>query len=275
MNCAKCGKELKPGQEYCESCGAVAMAPPPAVYKAGGYSAAPAPQAPPVAPSVESPLYSAAPIRQPSQEVPAAESSIYPAASSAPRPPVVPPVGFPVYSPAESALQPPPVVPPAESTAYSTTSAARPPIPGTPPPSYTGYRAAPAYGAPQYPPYQPGYPMGGPAAYGWGYTVPQPPPAWQPKKLAKKQQDPLADLPFTTTELLSAKQSFTTILLGLIPLIGLVLCMMWRNSDTAPPQKKNMASALLALHGIALALLVVGLAIWVFNLWGALPPGSF
>lgn len=74
-----------------------------------------------------------------------------------------------------------------------------------------------------------------------------------------------APLPKTTGEYL------LILLLGLLPLLGVVLCLLWAFGSRWDKQVQTLARAMLWLHGIALLLAVALLAVWVLFLAGGTP----
>lgn len=62
------------------------------------------------------------------------------------------------------------------------------------------------------------------------------------------------------------------LLLGLFPLVGLVCCLKWAYGEWTPPTRRNLARAMLWLHGAVLVLVITGLAIWVAWLAGVRLP---
>ncbi|MDL2323902.1 hypothetical protein LJC61_01945 [Ruminococcaceae bacterium OttesenSCG-928-A16] len=132
--------------------------------------------------------------------------------------------------------------------------------------------SAPWPQVPQYP--QPGYMPAG-TQPGWGYAPPAALPVWQPKKITKEKQSDVPEVAEGSSLLLTAGQCFATILLGILPVAGLVLCLAWLYGKTGPPQKKNMAKAMLWLHGIALVALLVWLVIWVAGSWAVLSSAAW
>lgn len=72
-------------------------------------------------------------------------------------------------------------------------------------------------------------------------------------------------------EALTVSQCFTTLIIGLIPLVGLLACLLWSWGGSSSVGRQNLAKALLWLHGIFLCLLIGYLILWVFSLAGILP----
>lgn len=70
------------------------------------------------------------------------------------------------------------------------------------------------------------------------------------------------------TKPLSAGQYLGMLLLGLLPFVGLVACLLWAYSATAQPGRRNLARAMLWLHAAALVIAIIALALWVAALAG-------
>ena len=66
--------------------------------------------------------------------------------------------------------------------------------------------------------------------------------------------------------LLSVGELLKTLLLVLLPLAGIVFCLVWAFGKGSPAPKRNLAKAILWLHGILLIMALVGLAVWVLAL---------
>lgn len=71
----------------------------------------------------------------------------------------------------------------------------------------------------------------------------------------------------------STAEYFVFLLFGLLPVIGVILCLVWAFGRWGEPLAP-FARAMLWLHGICLLLLVLLLAIWVLMLAGV-PAGTF
>lgn len=76
---------------------------------------------------------------------------------------------------------------------------------------------------------------------------------------------PLADHPEAAS--LSAVECLRMLLLGLLPGIGLVANLLWAFGDAVATQRRNLALAMLYLHAAVLAVVLLGLLLWVGRLF--------
>lgn len=106
-----------------------------------------------------------------------------------------------------------------------------------------------------------------------------PPVAWQPPSqqpvwypggdASQAQEAPLPDVdeePCGEPSTRSVGETLATLLLGLIPLLGVFICLVLAYGRGAAADTRVLAKAMLWLHGIALALAAAVLVIWVFSL---------
>lgn len=62
---------------------------------------------------------------------------------------------------------------------------------------------------------------------------------------------------------------------GLLPVLGIVFCLVWGFGNHWEPEVQALARAMLWLHGIVLVLLVAILAVWVLSLTGGVAAGVY
>lgn len=151
--------------------------------------------------------------------------------------------------------------------------------PGTTQCPYCGTAIA---SAPSYPPYTAQQPIP------TGYSAPVTPPTamysapyvpaptvtpWAPvppipvlrneTEIAREEAEAeKAPLPF--------KSCLYVLLLGLLPIAGIILCLVWGFGQDTPPQKRILARCILWIHGIVLAIALICLSVWVIGLATAL-----
>lgn len=131
----------------------------------------------------------------------------------------------------------------------------------------------PMYGQPNMYPQQP---YGRPLLQPWqmqqnlGYAQAAQQKKWDPKKREKVLQNDVSEKKDTEVGILTSVQCFITILLGMLPIVGIFFSLFWVNSPKSPKMKRNMAKGMLILQGIVLAILLVCLIIWVTGLGTAL-----
>lgn len=68
------------------------------------------------------------------------------------------------------------------------------------------------------------------------------------------------------TGILNVRQTLFMLVLGIIPIVGLVACLLWGYGPDMPPARRNLALALLWLHGAGLAAVIVALCAWVMGM---------
>lgn len=65
---------------------------------------------------------------------------------------------------------------------------------------------------------------------------------------------------------LSVGRCLSTLVVGLLPLVGLVFCLVWSYGGGYATARRNLAKAILWLHGFAVVAAIVGLCVWVLVL---------
>lgn len=67
---------------------------------------------------------------------------------------------------------------------------------------------------------------------------------------------------------LSAGRCFAMIVFGLLPVLGVVFCLVWSYGARRHDQQRNLAKAMLCVHAAALVVLLLALCVWVCWLSG-------
>lgn len=69
---------------------------------------------------------------------------------------------------------------------------------------------------------------------------------------------------------LPVRQLLLMLVAGLLPMVGLIPCILWAYSEGPASTRQNLAKAMLIVHAAALCLAIMALFLWVLSLAGIL-----
>lgn len=269
MICAKCGAPIYQGQSYCSVCNTPvasqnsSAAPQPGYIVGNNYppnvgrpQAQPYPNMAPPVQAFQQPNTMHPPQQHPSDNVPVPTTH----SQQAPQVPQTsaPVQQVPVASSQSAQAQQVPAY--AQQPVYSQPIGMGYPVQNSAWQQPSIYTQAPMMGYNMQPYSMPSY----------GYVAPTPPAKkWNPKKQKQVLETQAAKKAEQEMGFLTPMQCFITVLLGMLPIIGIFFCLAWSNSAQTNKMKANMAKGMLIIQGIFLAIVIIFLIVWIIGLVSA------